>query len=120
MIAKTESLKELKAELLHAADLLATGASNTSLRRVQEKLRPEMKLFLVFNWIPEQGEDIYWLLGDKEEILIVDLPRQGSDESAASMEAIDLRTFSKKKLTAETRRRFEAALEIVKERGSAM
>lgn len=118
MSVQSESMKELKADLLHSADQLASGAANTSLRRVLEELRPEMQFVLIFNWIPEQGEDIYWLLGDKE-VLIVDVPREDDNGSAAALEVVDLRTFGKKKLTVETKRRFEAALEIMKERSNA-
>ncbi len=114
-----EEVKKLKADLLRSAQMFATGETNQSLRHVLDKLRPEVRFALVFNWIPEQGEDVYWLLVNKEEVLIVDVPRPSCDEGVAALEVIDIGTFRKKKLSAETKRRFDAALEIMSERNGA-
>lgn len=116
---RVESLKQLKADLLRSAELLALGEANTPLRKALDTVRPGMQFVVVFNWIPEQAEDIYWLLGDAEEVLMIELPRQGNRSGDMIFEAIDIRTFNKKKLTVETRRRLEVALELLNERNTS-
>lgn len=119
MSNRVESHKELKAELLRAADQFALGETNAPLRKALDTLRPGLKFAVVFNWIPEQGEDIFWLLGDKEEVLLIELPREESGSGGIVLDAVDINIFKKKKLTVETRRRLDAALELLDERNDS-
>lgn len=116
MNARRDEVEKLKIDLLKSAELLVTGEGNPALRHTLDKFRPDIKRALVLNWIPEQGEDIYWILTNTEEVLIVEVPRPGNDESVAALEVVDIEVFRKRRLSAETKRRFDAALEIMKER----
>lgn len=115
MSARREGIEKLKTELLESAKSLFAGKGNASLLHVLRQVRPDIEFAFVFNWIPEQGEDIYWLLVNREAILIVEVPRPGLENSAPIVQTLDVHTFRRRKLSAEVQRRFGAALELVDE-----
>lgn len=105
-----------RVELLKSATLLFSGDSYQPLLTALVRAFPGLSFALIINWVPEQAEDIYWVLLDLKRIAVVEVPR------SASTNAIDLPIeilpvhSVRPRLSAETRRKLEAALEIMKER----
>ena len=98
-----------------SAEKLAVSEQGEPLRRVVNSKYPGVKFAVVINWIPEQGEDVFWLLTDGGKVLVVDVPRPTFGDSQAALDVHDVGVFRNRKHSAETRRRFDAALAIMAE-----
>jgi hypothetical protein len=64
--------------------------------------------------VPEQAEDIYWLLVTPKEIVMAEIPRSSVSDEEPVMRLMDLETFRKKRLSRPVRDRLEVALELLR------
>lgn len=107
---------KLRAHLLNSAALLFSGESNSLLLSALKALFPSLSFALVVNWIPEQAEDIYWVLIDLDRIAVVEIPRSSNDIANVSTDVLELREYQKRRLSAESRQKLEVAIELMRER----
>ncbi|MCO4881780.1 hypothetical protein VOI32_35955 [Paraburkholderia caribensis] len=76
---------------------------------------PTLKCAFILEWVPEQAEDIYWVLTSFDEIVKVDVPRwRSNDEEPASLQKMDVGTYRRKRHSREVREKLEIALELVR------
>jgi len=67
--------------------------------------------------LPEQAEDIYWLLVSQKEIAKIEIPRsQSIGEGAAFLEMMSVEAYRHGRPSRDARRKLEVALEMIKER----
>jgi hypothetical protein len=68
----------------------------------------------VLHSVPDQTEDIYWLLVDPREIARLEIPRGGEDDdSRVSLEMISIEAYISRRVSRVTRWRLQAALALI-------
>lgn len=70
--------QELREHLIVSNESLFKSEEKKRLLEVIRSLFPEMKTAYIIHWIPEQGEDIYKILVDDNNILEIELDRYDS------------------------------------------
>ncbi len=108
------SQTQLKSELLESMESLFAGNTNKLLLETLHAKFPSLSFALIINWIPEQGEDIYWVLLSNEEIAVLEVPRLiGAKVGDVIVVSMSRHEYAKRNLSLESRRKFEAALELM-------
>lgn len=74
-----------------------------------------MSFALVIKLIPEQAEDIYWILIDLKHVAVLEIPRSSDNVNDATAEIADLNPYREKRESTETKRRFDVAIALMKE-----
>lgn len=113
---RQNAVDDLRAELLRSMELLLSGRTNPTLLKVLRAHWPWLKRAFVVYWIPEQGEDIYWVLVDSDQVAVVEVPRVvGVDSSKIPVKTESVHNLRQGRLPVESRRRLNAALELIRE-----
>lgn len=110
--------EELKKEFLRLNELLFSRRIDEKLLDALKSVFPSLSLAPVLHWIPEQGEDIYWVLIDCDRIAVVEIPwcaAQGEQLGAPFVKILSVHDYKKKGFSKTGRRKFEAALELMSE-----
>lgn len=112
---KMEGRELARKELFRTSEQLCFGDDCSGLGIVLRDLLPGLQCAFILRWLPEQAEDIYWVLTGPIEIVKIEIPRirEGADETA-SLKVINLATFRKSILSREVRDRLEIALELIR------
>ena len=114
MIAKGKTNdQELKRVLLDAQKDLYDGRLGVELLKALKSNFPMADSAYVLQWIPEQGEDIFWILINPSIIGVIEVPRAGNQfttESTVRVMGID--DYLKRKLTSETKRKLALAINL--------
>lgn len=102
-------------ELLRTSDQLCFGDGRGGLGVALRDLFPGLQCAFILRWLPEQVEDIYWVLTGPIEMVKIEIPRilENADEPA-SLKVIDLATFRKSILSREVRDRLEVEIELIR------
>ncbi|MDI3397792.1 hypothetical protein QLG12_06185 [Pseudomonas sp. V88_4] len=107
--------EKLKKELLESKESLFSGQTNTELLRVMQESFPTINIAFVLDWIPEQAEDIYWVLVDASRLAIIEIPRSVSGMSNGPLvEVWSVESYIRKKLSKGERRKLMAAIDLVR------
>lgn len=77
---------------------------------------PLLSRAFIVNWIPEQGEDIYFMLVDEGHVAVIEVPRQEPMLENSILEVLNLSEYRQRKLSAEVRRKLEVALILMSEK----
>jgi hypothetical protein len=89
--------------------------SNDALGLALRRFFPELKRAFVMNWIPEQGEDIYWVLVSSTEVAEIEIPRViGAESNLPSLKIVALDAYQKKRHSRDVRQRLEVGVELIK------
>ena len=113
------SRDQLRLEMLNSAEKIFDDSTNSLLLCALRKYFPWVSFALVLNWIPEQAEDIYWVLIDLEHIVVVEIPRSSDKVDGAIVEVVGVSACKEERRSAEAKRRFEMAIELMKEHFSS-
>ena len=101
-----EQLKQASASLCSATD-------GSPLAQAVRRHFPGATVFPI-HWVPEQAEDIHWLLVSSTEVAQLTICRKpvvaGAD---VVVQMIALETYSKRRLVKPVRRKLNAALELL-------
>lgn len=112
---KYESRKSVREELLRTSDQLCSEADRSGLGIALRNLLPGLQRAFILRWLPEQAEDIYWVLTGPIEIVKIEIPRiRANTDEPASLQIIDLVTFRKGVLSREVSERLEVALDLIR------
>jgi len=107
----------LRKELLESMAYLFSGDINPILLETLRFYFPWLSFALLINWLPEQGEDIYWVLIDSQRVAVVEIPRETNvDVKNVLIEAVPVSEYQKRTSTAVKRRKFKAALDLMREK----
>jgi hypothetical protein len=92
-----------------------SGSTNPLLLAALKANFPWLSFALIVNWIPEQAEDIYWVLIDLDRIAIVEISRLCSDLADVSVEVVDLNKYKERRLSIDSRPKLEVAIDLMRE-----
>lgn len=96
-----------------------SGAANSLLLSALKAAFPWLSFALIVNWVPEQSEDIYWILIDLNRIAVVEVPQLNDDFAGASVDLLGVVEYRGRRHSAETRRKLEVAIELMRESRSS-
>jgi hypothetical protein len=88
-------------------------AANDTLIKVLLREEPRLAHAFVINWIPDQGEDFYIVVLNPRTILSVEIPREVSDAMGPVVERISHKSYSKRKLGKDRRRKLNVAVMLL-------
>lgn len=115
MTTNSEKRELIRRELLQTSEQLCSKSNQSGLGLVLRGILPTLEKAFVLRWIPEQAEDIYWVLTSTTEIMKVEIPRSlPSDDEHTLLQAMDVATFRQKPLSREVREKLEIALELMR------
>ncbi|MFJ5236462.1 hypothetical protein ACIP86_06975 [Pseudomonas neuropathica] len=109
------SRDHVRADLLSSMASMFSGGTNPLLLAALKAAFPWLSFALIVNWIPEQAEDIYWVLIDLDRIATVEISRLSSNLEDVSVEVLDLNKYKERRLSIENRRKLEVAIDLMKE-----
>ncbi|MGE8452308.1 MAG: hypothetical protein ACN6OP_17145 [Pseudomonadales bacterium] len=109
------SRDHVQADLLSSMTSVFSDGTNPLLLAALKTAFPRLSFALIVNWIPEQAEDIYWVLIDLNRIATVEIPRPGNDLTGVSVEVLDLNIYKGRRLSIDSHRKLEAAIELMRE-----
>jgi hypothetical protein len=89
-------------------------AANDTLIQVLLREEPRLTQAFVIHWIPDQGEDFYTVVLNPRTILSVEIPREVSDAMGPVVERISHKSYSKRKLAKNIRRKLNVAVALLK------
>jgi hypothetical protein len=100
-------------DIKQASASLASATNNSTLAEAVRRHFPNATVFPI-DWMPEQAEDIHWLLISPTEVAQITVNREPARAGAeVVVEMIALQTYSKRQLTKPVRRKLNGALELL-------
>ena len=95
----------------HSVSLLAGGSV---LGNALREVLPDPECAIVLQWVPEQAEDIYWILVGPDDIAIVEIPRNSNSEPACPLiQRTTVERYRERRLSKVTREKLELALGMI-------
>ena len=105
----------IERELLVASEQLCSKNAQSGLGFALRSYVPTLECAFLLEWVPEQAEDIYWVLTGFNEIVKVEVPRgRSNDEEPALLQKMDVATYREKRHSREVREKLEIALELLR------
>lgn len=108
--------EHLKEEMLKSMESIFSGQTSPLLLEAINSFFPGLDFAFIINIIPEQAEDIFWLMIDLNTIAILEIPRHSKKISDVEIETINIHTYKQKAISKESRRRINSATKIIKEK----
>jgi hypothetical protein len=106
--------QEIKQELIESQKSLHEGKNGITLINTLRSEFPQSCGFYLLNWIPEQGEDIFWVLASPETIAVVEILRDGKQISElVSCSEIGIQKYMEKQLSPRSRKRLDIAVKLL-------
>nr|WP_151201253.1 hypothetical protein [Herbaspirillum sp. B39] len=114
MAAFTDGLKtKLKAQLLDQSRRIMAGSDAPGLAENLKKNFPSLSQAMLINHVPEQGEDIYWILISLDEIAVFEIPRGDVEIMESLPEILQVGTYRSTRLRRDSRQRLDMALQLI-------
>jgi hypothetical protein len=114
MNAREKARELTKLELLREAKNLFFGDGNDVFSLEVRRLFPNLSQAFVLYCLPEQAEDIYWLLVSSTDIAKIEIPRHLNDgKGITSIEMTSVEAYRHRRLSRDARQKLEVALEII-------
>ena len=112
---KQRSIEAMRRELLHSSESLLGHSESDALGRALRHFFPGLKHAFVVHSIPEQAEDIYWILINSTEIAEIEIPRDDNIlVNSISLKILNIGVYASKSLLREARRKLEIGVELMK------
>jgi hypothetical protein len=110
----TPSDQEIELELIKSQKSLYEGKNGITLINTLKSKFPQAHGFYLLNWIPEQGEDIFWVLVSPEIVAVVEILRDGKQVSdLISCSQISVKKYLEKRLSPQSRKKFDIAIRLL-------
>ncbi|MCC7716732.1 hypothetical protein [Janthinobacterium lividum] len=107
----------IRDNLLKSMAALFSGQLNSDLTNTLLLRFPALSFALVINWIPEQGEDIYFVLVDEKRIVVIEVPRTAAAQDAFPVvDSLNVADYRNRKLSVDVRRKLDEALILMREK----
>jgi hypothetical protein len=112
---KQVAMEAIRQHLLQRSASLLAGNGTDSLGLALRRFFPELKQAFVMNSVPEQAEDIYWVLVSPTDIAEIEIPRGiYAENSSPSLKMLTLEMYQKKRHSRDVRQRLKIAVELFK------
>jgi len=112
--ATIPSDQEIERDLIESQRSLHEGKNGMTLLNTLKSRFPEARGFHLLSWIPEQGEDIFWVLASPEIIAIVEVARDGKLFSdLVSYKQISVQQYTERQLLPQSRRKLDIAIRLL-------
>lgn len=107
---------KIKDDLLESKAHLFSGDMNNILLMALRFFFPSLSCAFVIDSIPEQEEDIFFVLIDEKKVAIIEIPR-GIDAGIKNIliEVVSVEEYKKRSLVVDTRRKLCVALDLMHE-----
>lgn len=111
---RATAIELMKRDLLRDAENLLSGDGSNALALAMRRFFPSFVQAFVLYWLPEQGEDIYWVLISPTEIAKIEIPRNQSEiERPVTLEMVSVEAYSNRRLSRDARRKLEVGLVLI-------
>jgi hypothetical protein len=111
---KQVAADRLKSELAASMTSLLSGETYPQLLAALKLRFPQLSFAAILNWIPDQGEDFYWIMVDGKRIVVAEVPRASTTPGGAKvLEEMTLTDYQRRKHSRVSRRTLKAALELI-------
>ena len=117
-IRKSDERASLRREMMRVSEKLCGKDDLSALGLALRAFLPTMHRAFVLRCVPEQAEDIYWLLVSPTEIVKAEIPRDLASDEKPVMLLMDVNEFRRNRPSRQTRERLALALELAKASGS--
>ena len=105
--------QDLEKNLLNTQKDLYDGKLGVELLRVLKDNFPTAESAYILQWIPEQGEDIFWILIKPSIVSVIEVPRLGNHlTSKSTFRVMTTDDYLKRRLTPETKRKVSLAVKL--------
>jgi hypothetical protein len=106
--------KEVERELIESQRDLCEGRNGITLLNTLKSKFPQAQGFFLLKWIPEQGEDIFWVLTSPNTVAVVEVLRNAPPPSdLVSYSQISVQQYIKTRLLPSSRRRLDIAIRLL-------
>lgn len=113
--SKLQKRALVREELVRVSKELCSKDDQSKLGLALRGVLPILDDAFILHWVPEQAEDIYWVLISPTEIAEVELIRnRASEAEPVSLKVIDVAMFLRRHLPREVKERLEIALELTR------
>ncbi|MEM5342284.1 hypothetical protein [Paraburkholderia azotifigens] len=113
--SKQMAAEAIRQDLLQSSASLLSGNEADALGRALRRFFPELNHAIVVHWIPEQAEDIYWVLVSRTEIAEIEIPRGNyAEENPPMLKILDVGAYMKKRHSRDVRQKLEVGLKLFK------
>ena len=110
-------MEAIRQHMLQRSASLLAGNDTDSLGIGLRGFFPSLKQAFLVSSVPEQGEDIYWVLVSPTDIAEIEIPRGTyAENSPPSLKMLALDMYQKKRHPRDVRQRLEIAVELFKEK----
>jgi hypothetical protein len=104
----------LREELLRVSEQLCTIRDQNGVGLTLHRFFPTLQHAFILQWVPEQAEDIYWILISPIEIVKVEIPRNRTfNNESISLQPMSVTMFQQKRFSREAKERLKIALELI-------
>lgn len=105
--------QDLEKNLLDTQKDLYDGKLGTELLRVLKDNFPTADSAYILQWIPEQDEDIFWILIKPSIVSIIEVPRSSNHlMSKSTFRVMTTDDYLKRRLTPKTKRKVNLAVKL--------
>jgi hypothetical protein len=109
---------QLEREILSSQDAFYAGNSGAAVLDAISEGFPNASRGHLLQWLPDQGEDIFWVLIDPSKVAVIEIPRSNHGVGGAPLcKTIALQEYLSRPLTSENRRKARLAAKIMAKAG---
>lgn len=112
---RQEAERAMRNQLIQRSANLLTGDNPDALGVALRGFFPDLKHAFVINWIPDQAEDIYWILISPTSVAQIEIVRGGGAKSnPPKLHMVELAAYQSRRHSRDVRERMAMALELIK------
>ncbi|WP_124905640.1 hypothetical protein [Burkholderia sp. Bp9004] len=113
--SRQEGARAMRSQLIERSANLLSNDNSDALGVALRRFFPGLKHAFVINWIPDQAEDIYWVLIGQMSIAQIEIVRgDGANSYPPKLRMVELSTYQNKRHSRDVRERLAMALELIK------
>ncbi|PCE27954.1 hypothetical protein BWP39_05460 [Paraburkholderia acidicola] len=112
---KQKAVEAIRQDLLQSSASLLAGNEADALGGALRRFFPKLSHAFVVHWIPEQAEDIYWVLVSRTDIAEIEIPRSNyAEANPPLLKILDVGAYREKRHSRDVRQKLEIGLELIK------
>jgi hypothetical protein len=109
---------QLEREIQNSQDAFYAGNSGAAVLNAISEGFPNARRGYLLQWLPDQGEDVFWVLIDPSMVAVIEIPRANNGVGGAPLcKTIGLQEYLSRPLTSENRRKAKLAAKMMAKAG---